>query len=176
MEYDGPMKIAVVGCSGRMGQMLIRAIDDNDGAELTGVTERPGHEWTGRDLGEAMGGAARGVAGAASASDSTLGAFGARAVGRSIRSMAWIRTVSDGEAEGFLAEQFAAARERAGRVFGIVRLMSLQPRTLEASMRMYREVMFGRARASDGGGIGGLARQQREMLAVVVSRANHCHF
>ena len=61
MEYDGPMKIAVVGCSGRMGQMLIRAIDDNDGAELTGVTERPGHEWTGRDLGEAMGGAARGV-------------------------------------------------------------------------------------------------------------------
>ena len=61
MEFEGPMKIAVAGCSGRMGQMLIRAIDENEHAELAGVTERPGHEWAGRDLGEAMGGNARGV-------------------------------------------------------------------------------------------------------------------
>jgi len=81
--------------------------------------------------------------------------------------MAWIRTVSDGEAQGFLAKQFAAARDRAGRVFGIVRLMSLQPRTLSASMTLYGAVMHGR---------GGLQRWQREMLAVVVSRVNHCHY
>ncbi|QDU66974.1 carboxymuconolactone decarboxylase family protein [Engelhardtia mirabilis] len=81
--------------------------------------------------------------------------------------MAWIRTVSDDEAQGFLARQFAAARARAGRVFGIVRLMSLQPRTLDASMGLYQAVMFGS---------GGLARRQREMLAVVVSRANQCHY
>ena len=81
--------------------------------------------------------------------------------------MAWIHTVSDDEAEGFLAKQFAAARARAGRVFGIVRLMSLQPRTMDASMGLYQAAMFGRE---------GLARRQREMLAVVVSRANHCHY
>ena len=71
MEFEGPMKIAVAGASGRMGQMLIRAIDDNDHAELVGVTERPGHEWIGCDVGEAMGGSARGVA----VSDDPLEAF-----------------------------------------------------------------------------------------------------
>lgn len=55
------MNVAVLGASGRMGQMLIRAVDDNPGTILIGVTERAGHDWVGRDLGEAMGGAARGV-------------------------------------------------------------------------------------------------------------------
>jgi len=42
------MQVAVVGASGRMGQMC-------------GVTDAPGSDWVGRDLGEAMGGAARGM-------------------------------------------------------------------------------------------------------------------
>jgi 4-hydroxy-tetrahydrodipicolinate reductase len=58
---DEPVGIAVVGASGRMGQMLIRAIAEAPGAVLSGVTERPGHDWIGRDLGEAMGGQASGV-------------------------------------------------------------------------------------------------------------------
>ncbi len=49
--------IAVVGASGRMGQMLIQAIEENEHAHLSGVTERSGHEWIGKDLGECMGGA-----------------------------------------------------------------------------------------------------------------------
>ncbi len=53
--------IAVVGASGRMGQMLIRAVGEAPGARLSGVTERPGHPWIGRDLGEVTGGAATGV-------------------------------------------------------------------------------------------------------------------
>jgi 4-hydroxy-tetrahydrodipicolinate reductase len=56
------MNVAVLGASGRMGQMLIRAVDDNPGTNLIGVTERAGHDWVGRDLGEVMGGASRGVA------------------------------------------------------------------------------------------------------------------
>lgn len=60
-DIQGPMKIAVLGASGRMGQMLIRAVDEAAGATLVGVTERDGHDWAGRDLGEAMGGAASGV-------------------------------------------------------------------------------------------------------------------
>lgn len=55
------MKIAVLGASGRMGQMLIKAIDEAEGAHLFAVVERPGHDWIGRDLGEVMGGAAREV-------------------------------------------------------------------------------------------------------------------
>ncbi len=55
------MKIAVMGASGRMGQMLIRLIDDSDQAELSAVVERAGHDWVGQDLGVVMGGAARGL-------------------------------------------------------------------------------------------------------------------
>lgn len=53
--------IAVMGASGRMGRMLIQAIDENSHAHLAGVTERPGHPWIGRDLGECLGGAANGI-------------------------------------------------------------------------------------------------------------------
>lgn len=56
-----PIAIGVVGCSGRMGQMLIQAVDDDPSCHLVGVTERAGHDWIGQDLGEAMGAAARGV-------------------------------------------------------------------------------------------------------------------
>jgi 4-hydroxy-tetrahydrodipicolinate reductase len=53
--------IVVTGASGRMGQMLIATIAASDKARLVGAVEREGHPWIGRDLGEAMGGAALGV-------------------------------------------------------------------------------------------------------------------
>ncbi len=53
--------IMVMGASGRMGQMLIRTVIDSGKARLCGCVERPGHDWVGRDVGEAMGGAAIGV-------------------------------------------------------------------------------------------------------------------
>ncbi len=53
--------IAVVGVAGRMGRMLAQAVIEAPGARLSGVTVRPGHPWVGRDLGEALGGAALGV-------------------------------------------------------------------------------------------------------------------
>jgi alkylhydroperoxidase family enzyme len=81
--------------------------------------------------------------------------------------MAWIRLVADHEATGALAAHFAAARARAGKVWNIVRLMSPNPAVLEASMGLYRAVMFGPSP---------LARRQREMLAVIVSRGNGCHY
>ena len=54
-------QIAVMGASGRMGQMLIQEIQNNDQAELSGVVEREGHEWIGKDLGIATGGSEMGV-------------------------------------------------------------------------------------------------------------------
>lgn len=81
--------------------------------------------------------------------------------------MTWIKTISDQEARGRLASFFEAARKRAGRVYNIVRSMSLNPPTLEASMSLYRSAMFGKSP---------LSRAQREMLAVVVSVRNKCHY
>lgn len=81
--------------------------------------------------------------------------------------MTWIRTIGVEEASGRLAKTYAAAIARAGRVFGIVRTMSLAPAVLDASMAFYQRVMFAKH---------GLRRDQRELIAVVVSRANDCHY
>jgi len=81
--------------------------------------------------------------------------------------MTWIRQVEPDEATGRLAKTYRAAIARAGRVFGIVRTMSLEPATMDASLGLYQRIMFAKA---------GLSRRQRELLAVVVSRANDCHY
>ena len=81
--------------------------------------------------------------------------------------MSWIRTVRQGEAEGPLKPLYDAAVARAGKVYGIVRLMSPNPAVLVASMGQYRAIMFGPSP---------LSRATRETLAVVVSRVNGCHY
>ena len=53
--------IVVTGASGRMGQMLIRTIQDSPRAHLIAALERPGHDWIGQDLGRAMGGGENGI-------------------------------------------------------------------------------------------------------------------
>jgi 4-hydroxy-tetrahydrodipicolinate reductase len=53
--------IVVTGASGRMGQTLIRLAQASDKLRLVACVERAGHAWIGRDVGEAMGGAAIGV-------------------------------------------------------------------------------------------------------------------
>jgi alkylhydroperoxidase family enzyme len=81
--------------------------------------------------------------------------------------MPWIRQVPISEATGFLKRQFDAATERAGRVWNIVQVMSLSPRTLQESMAFYGAVMHGRSP---------LSRVQRELLATVVSAELGCHY
>ena len=49
------IKIGIVGCAGRMGQMLMKEVLDTDGASLSGGTERPGGPAAGQDIGELLG-------------------------------------------------------------------------------------------------------------------------
>ena len=81
--------------------------------------------------------------------------------------MAWIRVIPPEEASGRLRKLYDVAMKRAGRVYHIVRTMSLAPRVLETSFDLYSAVMFARE---------GLTRRQRELLAVVVSAKNDCHY
>ena len=81
--------------------------------------------------------------------------------------MPHLRLTDVDEATGPLRAEYDAAIGRAGKVFNIVKAMSLNPATLRASMELYRTVMFGRSE---------LSRAERELLAVVVSRANDCHY
>lgn len=82
--------------------------------------------------------------------------------------MAWIHTVRPDAAEGLLGRLYAAALERVGKVYNILRLQSPRPHTLRASTALYIEVMHG-ARSP-------LTRAQREMIATAVSAANGCHY
>ncbi|MCC7425481.1 MAG: 4-hydroxy-tetrahydrodipicolinate reductase [Alphaproteobacteria bacterium] len=49
------MKIGIVGCAGRMGQMLGREVMAAEGARLIGGTECAGHKHLGQDLGRLLG-------------------------------------------------------------------------------------------------------------------------
>ncbi|NHF73651.1 4-hydroxy-tetrahydrodipicolinate reductase [Paracoccus xiamenensis] len=53
--------IVITGVSGRMGQMLVRVVGESDKVRLVGAIERPGSDWVGRDLGQAMGGQSSGI-------------------------------------------------------------------------------------------------------------------
>ena len=81
--------------------------------------------------------------------------------------MAWIETVDEADAEGLLARIYDAARERAGRVFHILKVQSLNPGALRGMLQLYQAASLGDSP---------LTRAQREMLAVVVSRVNECHY
>jgi len=81
--------------------------------------------------------------------------------------MSWIRQIPVAEATGLLRRLFDEALERAGRVWKIVHVQSLNPPALDASMGLYKAVMFGPSP---------LSRVQREMLATVVSRELDCFY
>lgn len=81
--------------------------------------------------------------------------------------MAWIRQIADEEAEGLLARIFRDALRRTGRVWNIVRLTGLNSGQTRAHLGVYRSVMHQDS---------ALSGRVRETLAVVVSRANHCHY
>ena len=81
--------------------------------------------------------------------------------------MPHIRLTQPDEATGLLASEYDAAVGRAGKIFNIVKAMSLRPEVLHASMEMYRAIMFGPS---------SLSRAERELLATVTSSANDCHY
>jgi alkylhydroperoxidase family enzyme len=81
--------------------------------------------------------------------------------------MAWIRQIPIAEATGLLKEQFDAAHRRAGRVWRIVQVMSLNPEAMRDSIALYGTLMKGRSP---------LTRAQRELLATVVSAELRCHY
>ena len=58
---DKQKKIVILGVSGRMGQRLVQAVEENPNTKLVGATERPGHDWVGSDLGLVMFGKKNGI-------------------------------------------------------------------------------------------------------------------
>lgn len=81
--------------------------------------------------------------------------------------MAHIDVIEPDDAEGLLQRIYRQRAESAGRLWNIVSVQCQNPESLRESMRLYGAVMFGESP---------LTRAQREMIAVVTSRANDCHY
>lgn len=82
--------------------------------------------------------------------------------------MAWIRTTDGGDDSlGPLRSIYLRIRQRMGMVPNIFKLFSLRPAALEATFGLTQSLMYGP---------GGLSQAQREMIAVVVSTINRCHY
>jgi uncharacterized peroxidase-related enzyme len=81
--------------------------------------------------------------------------------------MAFLRLTSESEATGTLKRVYEAARSRAGHVANIIKVMSRDVETAEASIQFYVRLM----RSENA-----LSRARKEMLATVVSCINDCYY
>lgn len=82
--------------------------------------------------------------------------------------MAWIDTVPDDEWSGDLAPLHGEVVDRTyGRVDNILAVHSLNPRGLAAHNGLYSSAMAGTR---------SLRKVERELVALVVSLENHCHY
>ena len=81
--------------------------------------------------------------------------------------LAWIKIIPEEEAEGDLADQYRQLIEPWGGVDNILKIHSLSPDSLRAHVLLYKTLMYGKSP---------LKRPQREMIAVVASAANRCHY
>ena len=81
--------------------------------------------------------------------------------------MAWIDIIDEENAEGSLKEQYDQLIEPWGGVDNILKIHSLNPKSLAAHVQLYKTLMYGNSP---------LRRTDREMIAVVVSTINQCHY
>jgi glyceraldehyde-3-phosphate dehydrogenase/erythrose-4-phosphate dehydrogenase len=71
------------------------------------------------------------------------------------------------ETTGVTRREYEKAMRRAGRIWNIVSIQCQLPEVMRDSLRLYQSIMFGPSP---------LTRAQREMLAVVTSNHNECHY
>jgi len=81
--------------------------------------------------------------------------------------MAWIKTVSDTEAQGKIKDLYDGFKKQVGFVPNVISLFSIKPRSMETTSNMFKVFMYGPSP---------LSRAQREAIALVVSVINQCHY
>ena len=82
--------------------------------------------------------------------------------------MAWIKVIGPNEATGPLKRLYDAVLKNRPRVKQVMQIQSLRPSTMRATNVWYADIM--KSAESP------LSRAQREMIAVVVSIENQCHY
>lgn len=83
------------------------------------------------------------------------------------KDLSWLRVPAEEEAPAGVQELYDKANEKLGFVPNVLRVYALRPRHLELWNTFYDDLMRGDST---------LTRPQREMIAVVVSTVNRCHY
>jgi alkylhydroperoxidase family enzyme len=81
--------------------------------------------------------------------------------------MAWIDTINERDANGSLKDQYEKLKDSRNGVDNILKIHSLNPESLDAHVRLYKTIMYGKSP---------IRRVNREMIAVLVSSINQCHY
>ncbi|NND01250.1 MAG: hypothetical protein HKN91_00545 [Acidimicrobiia bacterium] len=82
--------------------------------------------------------------------------------------MAWIETIREDEWDGPLGDLYDSVADVAvGRVDNIMQIHSLNPAALASHNALYRSAMAGTKT---------LRKVERELIALIVSRLNDCHY
>ena len=81
--------------------------------------------------------------------------------------MAYIEVIDHQNAEGELKEIYDNLVKSRGQLAEVHKIQSLNPKTIVNHMDLYMSIMFGKSP---------IRRYQREMIAVIVSKANQCEY
>ncbi len=81
--------------------------------------------------------------------------------------MAWIQVIDEEVATGSLKELYDESKEKRGKLSNIMRIQSLNPEAMKKHMDLYLTLLFKKT---------SLSREDRELLAVVVSKENNCKY
>lgn len=81
--------------------------------------------------------------------------------------MAFIDVIEHEDAEGRLREIYDDLIQKRGQLAEVHKIQSLNPESIVNHMDLYMTIMYGKSP---------LKRAQREMMAVVVSKANNCEY
>ncbi|MFN2363086.1 MAG: peroxidase-related enzyme [Halarsenatibacteraceae bacterium] len=82
--------------------------------------------------------------------------------------MSFIKVIDEEDATGKLKEVYTELLgEEGDRISNLLKSQSINPDILENHLKLYKSIMLSES---------GLTRKEREMIAVVVSAANTCHY
>jgi len=81
--------------------------------------------------------------------------------------VSYIKVINDNEAEGELSEVYSQISSSRGKLSNIMKIHSLMPDTMIKHLELYLSIMFSKTN---------LTREEKEILAVVVSKVNNCDY
>lgn len=81
--------------------------------------------------------------------------------------MTWIAQIDELEAQGLLKKIYEEVGGKRGKLSNIMKVQSLNPPAMKAHLELYMSIMFARS---------GISREDRELIATVVSSTNNCQY